>query len=75
MDLKLFVSPVNRQTKVSANDGRWHHICATWEHTAGSWNLYKDGVVEDNDNKGEGLKEGRCSATTGTQIHLSLLTE
>ena len=29
---------------ISANDGKWHHICVTWENNDGSWNLYKDGV-------------------------------
>ncbi|KAL9979839.1 hypothetical protein ACROYT_G017558 [Oculina patagonica] len=30
-------------TGISANDGKWHHIYATLENTAGSWNLFKDG--------------------------------
>ena len=34
-----------RTTHVSANDGRWHHICASWENKWGSWKLYKDGFV------------------------------
>ncbi|KAL9979840.1 hypothetical protein ACROYT_G017560 [Oculina patagonica] len=33
------------KTSVSANDGNWHHICATWENTAGSRKMYKDGKV------------------------------
>ncbi|XP_078353452.1 uncharacterized protein LOC144638135 [Oculina patagonica] len=37
------VAGVSRQTSVSANDGKWHHICATWDNTAGSWKLFKDG--------------------------------
>ncbi|CAH3118592.1 unnamed protein product [Pocillopora meandrina] len=32
-------------TSVSANDGKWHHICLTWENTAGSWKLFRDGSV------------------------------
>ncbi|XP_078367068.1 neuronal pentraxin-2-like isoform X2 [Oculina patagonica] len=43
------------RTSVSANDGKWHHICATWENTAGLWNLYKDGKVAAS---GKGLKTG-----------------
>lgn len=31
---------------MSANDGKWHHICASWENTAGSWKFYKDGDVK-----------------------------
>ena len=44
-----------RTTSVSANDGKWHHICVTWENTAGSWKLYKDGKVEAS---GKGLETG-----------------
>ena len=40
---------------VSAIEGKWHHICATWENTAGSWKLYKDGAVA---NQGQGLQKG-----------------
>ena len=46
---------VFRRTSVSANDGKWHHICVTWENTAGSWRLYKDGKVEAS---GKGLETG-----------------
>ena len=44
-----------RHTSIFATDGGWHHICATWENTAGSWELYKDGVVAAH---GQGLKTG-----------------
>lgn len=50
-DLVLF----SRGTSVSAIDGKWHQICATWENTNGTWKLYKDGVVAD---LGHGLKKG-----------------
>ena len=43
------------RTQVSANDGNWHHICITWESTAGAWQLYKDGVRKSN---GTGLNKG-----------------
>ncbi|XP_066019975.1 neuronal pentraxin-2-like [Pocillopora verrucosa] len=36
-------------TNVSANDGKWHHICLTWENTAGSWKLFRDGSVAAHD--------------------------
>ena len=29
----------------SANDGRWHHICGTWDNTFGLWAFYKDGQI------------------------------
>ena len=30
---------------MSANDGRWHHICVTWTNSNGGWHIYKDGVL------------------------------
>ena len=33
---------------MSANDDKWHHICVTWESTAGLMNFYKDGVLSAN---------------------------
>ena len=33
---------------MSANDDKWHHICVSWENTAGLMNLYKDGVLSAN---------------------------
>ena len=48
----------HRRTSVSANDGKWHHICATWENTAGSWKLYKDGKVGA---AGKGFQTGTCT--------------
>lgn len=29
---------------MAANDGNWHHICATWKNT-GVWRFYKDGTM------------------------------
>ena len=40
---------------MSANDGQWHHICLTWENSAGSWKMYKDGKVAASE---EGFKTG-----------------
>ena len=45
----------SRPTSVSANDGKWHHICAAWESTAGSWKLIKDGYLGAS---GRGLAKG-----------------
>ncbi len=33
-----------RNTGVSANDGKWHHIVVTWRSSDGAVKLYKDGV-------------------------------
>ncbi|XP_078367062.1 neuronal pentraxin-2-like isoform X1 [Oculina patagonica] len=52
-------------TSVSANDGKWHHICATWENTAGSWNLFKDGKVAAS---GKGLKTGHVIRGGGALV-------
>ncbi|KAL9979429.1 hypothetical protein ACROYT_G017100 [Oculina patagonica] len=61
----LWLGGEYRQTSVSAIDGRWHHICATWENTAGSWKLYKDGVVAD---LGQGLKKGHVIRGAGSLV-------
>ncbi|CAH3022163.1 unnamed protein product, partial [Porites evermanni] len=56
---------VFRRTSVSANDGKWHHICVTWENTAGSWRLYKDGKVEAS---GKGLETGNMIRPGGALV-------
>ena len=33
---------------MSANDDQWHHICLSWENTAGSLRFYKDSVLSAN---------------------------
>ena len=43
--IRFFSALYSGGTSVSANDGKWHHICVTWESTAGSWKLFKDGKV------------------------------
>ena len=30
---------------VSANDGQWHHIAATWSSASGACQLYRDGIL------------------------------
>ena len=40
---------------VTANDGKWHHICATWRNSDGQWKSYKDGAMV---KTGTGLKKG-----------------
>ncbi|KAL9975577.1 hypothetical protein ACROYT_G012753 [Oculina patagonica] len=37
----------DRDLGISANDDKWHHICTSWENTAGSLKFYKDGVLAD----------------------------
>lgn len=48
---------------MSANDGKWHHICASWENTAGSWKFYKDGTVRA---QGGGFKTGHVIKSGGS---------
>ena len=52
------------RTKVSANDGDWHHICITWENT-GAWQLYKDGVRK---NDGTGLSKDHVIEGGGSLV-------
>lgn len=39
----------------SANDGKWHHICASWRSSDGAWQGYKDGTLT---KSGTGFKKG-----------------
>ncbi|KAL9965278.1 hypothetical protein ACROYT_G029053 [Oculina patagonica] len=34
-----------RSVHVNANDGRWHHICASWRNSDGAFQFYKDGAL------------------------------
>lgn len=48
------------ETKVTASDGVWHHICVSWESASGLWTLYKDGDVKrevENFQKGYSIKD------------------
>lgn len=36
---------VGGSTGMSVNDGRWHHIAATWQGSSGVTRLYKDGLL------------------------------
>ncbi|XP_078364483.1 neuronal pentraxin-2-like [Oculina patagonica] len=62
---QIFVGGTHRVTSVSANDGKWHHICLTWENIAGSWNLFKDGYVAAS---GKGLKTGHVIRGGGALV-------
>ena len=47
---------------MSATDGKWHHICSTWESTSGSWALYKDGQAKA---QGASLSQGNTITPGG----------
>lgn len=49
---------------MSANDGKWHHICTSWKNTAGSLQLYKDGVLA----ASATLKVGHVIRSTGSLV-------
>lgn len=47
--LVLYVNNEHIVTDVYLNDGYWHHVCAYWESLEGSYGLYVDGVLKQND--------------------------
>ena len=44
-----------RMSGITTNDGKWHHICASWDNSDGSWQFYKNGTLAES---GAGLREG-----------------
>ena len=36
----------DRKTGISANDGKWHALCLTWNNDDGTYQFFKDGVME-----------------------------
>ena len=42
-------------TDVTANDGAWTFLCATWSSADGSWALYQNALLVD---EGKGLSKG-----------------
>ncbi|XP_015748811.1 PREDICTED: neuronal pentraxin-2-like isoform X1 [Acropora digitifera] len=60
--IQLLINEQAVKTNVSVNDGKWHHVCTSWESADGSWNLYKDGSLEA---CGSRLKTGYKTKTDG----------
>ena len=54
-----------RRSSISANDGFWHQMCASWENKVGSWKIYKDGVSQAS---GSGFKTGYVINTNGILV-------
>ena len=52
-------------TDVTANDGQWHLICATWSSPNGKRRLYCDEELKD---KGAGLADNTSVHHNGTAI-------
>jgi len=61
----LFVNNQNVEMGVVANDGKWHHICATWRNSDGQWKSYKDGQLA---KTGTGLKTGYTIQADGSLV-------
>ena len=49
------------ETKVSVNDGGWHHVAVTWSSNTGSYASYQDGIKM---NEGSGFQAKQVSART-----------
>ena len=64
LSFPVFINSLSK-TKRSIKDDQWHHICATWENTAGSWNLSIDGALVGN---GTNIKTGHVIKSNGIAI-------
>lgn len=62
---RIYINHGSGHTSVSANDGKWHHICLTWENTAGSWKLFRDGSVAAS---GKSLQTGHMIRANGSLV-------
>ena len=63
--LYIFIKAANKKTNLNLNDGTWHHVCATWSSTDGSWSLYNDGGRYDG---GTGFKRGSTITASGSLV-------
>ena len=54
-----------RQVQGSANDGKWHHICMTWQNSDGAWQFYKDGELQSHNT---GLSKGQTIQGGGSLV-------
>ncbi len=64
IELLTFILYV-RHLSLSAKDGYWHHICVSWENTAGSLNVYKDGMLSASDRN---FKAGHTIRAQGSMM-------
>ncbi|KAL9965277.1 hypothetical protein ACROYT_G029052 [Oculina patagonica] len=44
-DFRLWIGNQERKVHEKANDGRWHHICASWQNSDGAFHFYTDGAL------------------------------
>ncbi|XP_066019979.1 neuronal pentraxin-1 [Pocillopora verrucosa] len=61
---RIYINHGSGSTSVSANDGKWHHICLTW-YTTGSWKLFRDGSVAAH---GKSLQTGHMIRANGSLV-------
>ncbi|XP_078379112.1 neuronal pentraxin-1-like isoform X1 [Oculina patagonica] len=64
-DFHLYIGGEQRITHYSANDGRWHHICTSWQSSDGAGKFYKDGILRWH---GTGLKTGHTIQGGGSLV-------
>lgn len=64
-NLKILIGGQKETFYTTTNDGAWHHICTTWENSAGAWNFYIDGQLFDS---GDGLSAGHEIGNDGIFI-------
>lgn len=60
-DFHVYINGGNRRVGISANDGKWHHICVSWKSSTGALKAYKDGVLKHNSinfQRGDTIKKG-----------------
>ncbi|EDO40600.1 predicted protein [Nematostella vectensis] len=59
-DVSFFVMNVHISYSITLLDGKWHHVCVTWENGQGRWMLFVDGSAVENGivSTGEELTEG-----------------
>ncbi|XP_073256623.1 neuronal pentraxin-2-like [Porites lutea] len=55
-NINMYIGGQGRPLGISsANDGKWHHICASWRSSDGAWQGYKDGALT---KSGTGFRRG-----------------
>lgn len=61
----LYINNQYAVTDILLNDGLWHHLCVTWEHSKGKYNIYIDGSSV---KSGNGLAKSTTIEGNGNMI-------
>ncbi|XP_078370702.1 neuronal pentraxin-2-like [Oculina patagonica] len=57
--LRIIWGPTLRITSVRVTDGKWHHVCVTWDASSATYEMYKDGALaETGEAPGETIAAG-----------------